>query len=118
MARPRIPSAIHLAQGKMQPGTPNAARFEKQGRGNEPVPPAPISAEVPAHMNCTEAQQVLWKRILEIIPQGVAGSSDEIALQALVVLWSKLNDGTIVAVEWSQLRGLLVQFGMTPAART
>lgn len=116
MARPRIPTSIHLAQGKMQPGTPHYARFMAQGRESEPVPSAAICTEAPVYM--TELQGKLWTRLLAICIPGVLGNCDQIAVELTVVLWSKLVEGTIEPGELSSLRNLLVQFGMTPASRS
>lgn len=118
MPKSRTPTSVLKAEGKLDPGAVNAARFAAQGRGDEPIPPAPISAVPPAYMMMTDAQIVHWKRALENMPPGVAGSSDEGALQALVILWERMSSGHLVSAEWSQLRGLFNSFGMTPASRS
>lgn len=118
MPRERTPTVVLKAEGKLDRGAVNAGRFAKQGRSNEPLPVEPISAEPPTHLHLDDQQIALWKRVLEIMPEGVAGSCDEIALHSLVVLWSRLIIGTLATAEWSQLRGLMSSFGMTPAARS
>lgn len=118
MSKQRTATSTLKAEGKTAPGAVNAGRFAKQGRGDEPVPPAPISPEPPAYMKMNDSQIAHWKRALENMPPGVAGSSDEGALQALVILWDKMSNDKLVPAEWSQLRGLFNSFGMTPASRS
>jgi hypothetical protein len=69
-------------------------------------------------LHLTDTEMLCWKRVMEILPPGVAGCSDEISMHTLVQLWARQIIGTITVPEYSHLRGLCVQFGMTPAARS
>jgi len=86
-------------------------------RDGEPVPLEGIGPP-PAHLS--EVEAVIWDELVSIIPEGVLGSSDRIALERASCLlnrcrteqdsWRSANEKDLV---W-----YLGRFGMTPSDRS
>ena len=91
------------------------AHPERRPKG-EPKPKSKLSKTAPKHL--TDDQKLLWKELMGMIPPGVAFNSDRWALEELVVLKDESRKGTIGDAAATRLKAYLVEFGLTPVART
>jgi hypothetical protein len=88
---------------------------ERKPKG-EPKPKGKLSHTAPKHL--TDDQKLLWRELLAMIPPGVAFNSDKWALEELVVLKDESRKKTISDAAATRLKSYLVEFGLTPVART
>jgi hypothetical protein len=109
MGRPKKPTAALLTAGSFDKNPQRA-----QGRGNDATPTEGLQS-MPDYLS--EAEKRCWSTIIDQCTPGVLKKSDWIGVLAMTRLLAKLEAGTIIAPEHSQLRAYLVEFAMTPKAR-
>jgi phage terminase small subunit len=112
MARPRTPTKVLQLRGADKK---NPKRFKD--RQNEPEPAAGIGE---ASQHLSEAEQKIWDELVGLVPAGVLGNSDRIALERVSVL---LYQARYEREEWTSskekdLIQYLSRFGMTPSDRS
>ena len=111
MSKPRKPTRILELTGarKQNPG-----RFKQ--RDSEPPPAGPVG-EPPEHL--TDAEADAWREVTDILPDGVAGLSDRIALERLarLVTMARTRPDEWTSAREKDLLSLTARFGMTPVDR-
>lgn len=112
MPRPRKPTKILQMNGaaKRNPG-------RMQDRENEPQPEAGIG-EAPGHLNAKEC--AVWDELVSVIPAGVMGNTDRIALEHLarLIVESRGDRENWSSAREKDLLTYLTRFGLTPADRS
>ena len=108
MSRPRKPTKILELSG--------ARKSRLRQRADEPQPTGPIG-EPPEHLLEPEADA--WREIAGILPDGVAGMSDRIALERLARLihMARSQPADWTSAREKDLASYLSRFGMTPGDR-
>lgn len=112
MARPRTPTKILQLRGA---GKKHPERM--RARENEMEPEAGIG---PAPYHFTTAEREAWDEIVRMVPAGVLGNTDRIAVEraAKLLVRSRVADGTWTASDERSLITYLSKFGLTPADRS
>lgn len=110
MARHPTPTKIHQLRGSDKK---NPQRF--RGRENEPQPQGGIG---PAPDHLSEPEQKIWDEVVDLMPPGVLGDTDRLALEQMVRLVYESRYGEeFNAAKGTQLMGYFGRFGMTPSDR-
>lgn len=109
MGRPATPTAIKEARNsfkKHPERRPDGEMMPTEGIG-----PAPESLVVEAE---------IWDEVVEMMPVGVLGNTDRIALETMCKLIFKMryDFDAMTAAQLGKLETLLGRFGMTPSDRT
>lgn len=112
MPRNRTPTNVLELRGA---GKKNPKRM--RAREGEPDPEGGIGP-APAHLS--DQQAAIWDELVDVIPAGVLGNSDRIALERLTALVDMVRHDP---VNWSSAREkdlatYLSRFGMTPSDRS
>src|SRR6266436_1734039 len=87
----------------------------ERARIAEPKPSGDLGPP-PTHLNAR--QKKTWRELEQIIPPGVAASSDRWTVELLVCLMEKCRSGQAKAGETKQIESLLSKMGMTASDRS
>lgn len=109
MGRPKTPTAIKEARGSFRnhpERRPDGEMVPLEGIG-----PAPDTLIVEAY---------IWDEIVGLMPAGVLGSTDRIALETTCKLIFKMRHDfdNMTAAQLGKLETFLSRFGMTPSDRS
>ncbi|MGF2734833.1 hypothetical protein [Marinobacter sp. DUT-1] len=107
MPRPRKPAKIQ----EISAWKKNPQRRREEFEPVDDIGPAPDSLTV---------EFEIWEEIAGMVPPGVLGSSDRIALEALCRLIFKMryDFDNMSAAQLGRLENLLGKFGLTPSDRS
>jgi phage terminase small subunit len=106
----RKPTALLKAAGSI---AHDPQRYRE--RKNEPAPNGPLGTP-PKHL--TPDQKKNWKELDRQAPTDVLTRADRWTVELIVVLMSKLRDGSIRTGEIAQLGLMLSKCGMNPSDRS
>lgn len=108
--RPRKPSKVLEMQGAFDKNPQRRRTAEPKPRGDLGKAPGHLPPNVAA----------VWDEIASISPPGVFGDSDRLSVEVACNLIAEMREDPrdFSASRLAQLRGLLGQFGMTPADRS
>jgi hypothetical protein len=112
MARPRKPTAILALTGRLKK---DPKRYRDQGRDDEPQPVGDIG---PPPEYFDEAQRARWAEFVADCAPGVLTKHESKALEVASCLAADFRRGKLKVPELALYVKLLVQFGLTPAARS
>jgi hypothetical protein len=110
MPQPRIPTAILQAKGSFQ-HDPARGR----ARADEPQPAEPLG-DPPECLDRDEKD--MWHYVASLLPDGVAFSTDRLAMERLVCLLVKARRKIATSADESLIASYLAKWGMTPADRS
>ena len=110
MARNPKPNYLKVLNG-------SAKQHPERHRDDHLIPePENDIGEAPSHLDAAVA--LIWDEVVELIPQGVAGDSDRLALELLCrVLFEIRTSEKFIASHYQQFVSLASRFGLTPADR-
>ena len=109
MGRARTATALLEARGAFK-NHPERKRQDPEVKSDFPgIAPA----------NLTPLQLRAWGYIVNQIPASVLTGADQASVQLLCVLWAEFQQDTasFPSAKIGQMRGLMGEFGMSPAAR-
>lgn len=110
MPRNRVATEVLAARGAFDrhPERERERLAEIKPEGELGTPPKSLNAK----------QKRVWRELAQIVPNGVAASSDRFIFELLVCLMSKFREGQATAGEAKQIESLLSKMGMTPSDRS
>lgn len=109
MSKPRTATALLDSRG--------AFKAHPERKRSDPVVNTPFPDTAPAEL--TPLQVKWWHKLVKQVPSAVLTGADQASMQLLAILWAEFMHDTEVfpSAKLGQMRGLMGEFGMTPAAR-